>query len=610
MRISFVRIHNYRCIKDIELECNSMVIVLGENNSGKSNLLSAIEFFLTSSTKLEPDDLFAFRDAGEDSLWVELTFTDLSTQEVRTFQKYVRSDDTICIRKTANWDEGGRLTIDYNGYVEEPDQDWLQADNAANYATQAAAQATPLAEFIPSGRLSKSTIQEAQMQYIQTHATELTFSERLESGPLLGQRNVAVGVLPDFYLMPAIRDLDDEAKVKSTTMFGRLLSRALEEMAERNERFIQVRSSLEALVSTFNSEEGNEERPEQLNALEQSLQDELEEWDVQVAIKIAPPDISKIFELGTSLHLDDGLETIAQRKGHGLQRAVVFGLIKVWAKVLRAPEETSAVAARRASDSMLFAFEEPELFLHPQAQRALASTLRQLSELNHHQMFLCSHSSHFVDLDHYNDIVVTAKHSARVGTIVRQCTKELFEGDEVQDRKKRFHMAYWVNPERGEMFFAKKVVFVEGETEKSLFPYLAEKLECYRADVSIVDCGSKHNLPLYLTIANAFSLEYQVVHDEDPVPEQIPETWNADKIRSKRDTFALNQIITDMLSEQGSVYMCCADFESIGGVSRSQGEKKGKALAAIEHFQDKRAEEIPEELTNLIRAVYSVRESI
>lgn len=607
MIITKIRIHNYRSIRELEVKCGSTVVILGENNSGKSNLLAAVEFFLTSSARPEPDDLFAFRESGDDSLWVELEFAELSEQEAHTFKKYVHSNKTVRVRKTASWDENGTRSIEYNGYVEEPSEDWLKADNAGSYASQAAVKGTPLAEFVPGGRLSKAAIEKAQIQYINAHKDELKFMVRLENSPLLGQRNVAAGVLPDFYLVPAIRDLDDEAAVKSTTMFGKLLSRAIEEMAEGNERFIRARESLESLVASFNRREANEQRPEQLDALEQSIEEELSEWDVQVSIRIEPPDIGKIFELGTSLYLDDGLETVAQRKGHGLQRAVVFGLIKSWAKSLRSPADSGTIAARRASDSLIFAFEEPELFLHPQAQRALALALRQLGESSHHQILLCSHSSHFVDLDHYNDIVVTVKDSVREGTIVKQCTDDLFEGGDIEDRKRRFHMAYWVNPERGEIFFARKVVFVEGETERSLFPYLAKKLGCYRADVTIVDCGSKHNLPLYITIANAFSLEYHVVHDEDPVPDPIPDTWNSDKVRSKKGTFALNHEISELLSPQGAVFVCCKDLESVSGVSRTQGQKKGKALAAIEHFQDMRADDVPEELANLIRAIYTVR---
>lgn len=606
MRIAHVRIHNYRSIKDLEFRCNDTVVLLGENNAGKSNILLAVEFALTSSAKPEPEDLFAFREEGDDTLWIELTFTDLTNQEANTFEKYVRSDKSVCIRKTASWDDSGKAFIQYNGYLKEPTEAWLQAASASNYTSRMSAEATPLAPLLPSGRLSKTIIEDAQQQYIQAHQEELVFVESLETNPLFGQKNVAAGLLPEFYLVPAIRDLDDEAKIKSTTMFGRLLSSAIEDMSRTNTQYIRVREDLQSLITSFNSSENNNQRPIQLSQLEANLQDELSDWDVTVSISVEPPDISKLFELGTSLHLDDGLDTLAQRKGHGLQRAVVFGLIRAWAKMIRQRKEDEQLTARSASESIIFAVEEPELFLHPQAQRSLAISLRQLSESENHQVFLCSHSSHFVNLDYYQDIIVADKSSVRTGTQVRQCMDELFETDDLDDRKKRFHMAYWLNPERGEMFFAKKTIFVEGETEKSILPFLAQKLDCFSSDISIVDCGSKHNLPLYIAIANAFSLTYHVLHDKDPLPEPIPEDWQSEKRREKQRTFALNQEIDDLIGSTGLVSVCSPDFEGMCGISKTQAKRKGKALAALEHFQDVAPENVPTEVASIVKALYTI----
>ena len=99
MKIARICIHNFCSIGDLEATCNPVTILLGENNCGKSNILAALEFALSSSAKPVKDDLFAFRTDG-DNLWVELTFSDLTLQEQRTFQKYVCADGSMCVRKT------------------------------------------------------------------------------------------------------------------------------------------------------------------------------------------------------------------------------------------------------------------------------------------------------------------------------------------------------------------------------------------------------------------------------------------------------------------------------------------------------------------------------
>jgi CRISPR-associated exonuclease Cas4 len=166
-------------------------------------------------------------------------------------------------------------------------------------------------------------------------------------------------------------------------------------------------------------------------------------------------------------------------------------------------------------------------------------------------------------------------------------------------------MGHWLNPDRGEMFFAKRAVFVEGETERVALPYLADRLGCIDREVSVIDCGSKHNLPLYIAIANAFEVPYTVVHDEDPVPETRPEDAKPEFMEEKRRTFELNETIKqEIRPDLGRVFVLSPDFEGTAGVSRTQGRKVGKALAALEHFREKGPEHVPEALRTAVRLAF------
>lgn len=608
MRISHLKVHNFRSIRDLDIECMPLVTLLGPNNHGKSNLLSALEFGLSTSAKPVEEDLFLYRDSGDNELWVEMTFHELTDQEENTFKRYVLSDGTLCIRKSGRIQNGG-IEVAYNCYVEQPDEEWLRADKAGEYARRDRIDKTPLKDLVPpSGRLTTKVIEEAQQKYIQQHRSEINFTRTLEEEPLLGQKNVAGGLLPDFYLIPAVRDLTEEIKIKTTTTFGRLLNRAVREMAERDPRFVEARKHLEDVIRSLNTRDGEDEQPNQLAILERAIEDELRSWGVTVNIELTEPELERLFELGTDVYLDDGVKTTAERKGHGLQRAMMFALLRAWAKALREEKKTEGeggISPRKRSESVIFAMEEPELFLHPHAQRRLAVSLREIAESSEHQVFVCTHSTHFVDLEHYKEIAIITKDHPERGSCVRQCTKHLFEGDDIDERKKRFHMAQWINPDRGEMFFAQRVVFVEGETEKVVLPYLAEKLDVFNPDITFIDCGSKHNIPLYIAIANAFAIPYLVIHDEDPLPDPIPDDWNEDKRQEKRRTFELNQEIVGLVETPlGQVEVLSPDFERAGGVSRSQGKKKGKALAALDHFESVDVAAIPERLKQIVYAAY------
>jgi len=614
MKLCKLRIHNYRSIHDLELEVPEIFILLGPNNHGKSNIMRALEFGLSTSAKPEQDDFFHFHREDDCELWVEMTFNNLTPQERTTFRKYIRSDDKLRIRKTAHLNENRVIEIAYNGYIQEPEEWWLKSSAWERLSSRERvaneAESVPELENLlnQGGRITKQTVDEFQQRYIEQNYELLTLNEVMEEGPLLGQRNVAGGILPEFILVPAVRDLTDEVKVKTTTTFGRLLQRAVREMAERDPRFVELRNGLHSLISDLNARPDDSSQASELARLEELLTSELASWGVRASIEVMPPEVEKIFELGTQLHLDDGVKTIAEKKGHGLQRAVIFALVRAWARVLRREEVTEGTRPRRASESIFFAIEEPELYLHPHAQRQLFRALKNIAASPQHQVFLSTHSTHFVDIEQYQSIAMVSRWSLQEGTQVRQCTRELFQGDDAAIRRRRFHMAYWINPDRSELFFARRVVLTEGETEKTILPFLAEKLDCFDPEVTVIDCGSKHNLPLYIEILNAFRIPYLVVHDEDPLPDPIPSDWTEDKHRGKQRTYKLNNEIRELVNyDIGEIEMLSPDFERLAGVSRTQGEKKGKALAALDHFADRAPEDIPVRLVEVVKKAYASR---
>lgn len=610
MRIARIKIHNYRSICDLKIACQPLMVLLGPNNHGKSNVLAALDFFLTPGAKVERSDLFDFDTRIDDQVWVEIDFHELTTQEKTTFKKYILNDGSLRVRKSALFDED-KPSFKYQGWIEEPEEEWLKSDKAKDIKRIADVEGTGLHELLKgAGKLSKAKVEEAQQKYIETHRIELKMNLILESGNFLGLKSIGGGLLPEFYLVPAVRDLSDETKIKNTALLGRLVNRAIQLMSATDPSFLEIQKKLKEQIARLNAkDEQDQPNIKQIREIKTGLEEELKAWDVKIDLEIDTPPIDKIFELGTNLHLDDGIRTLAEKKGHGLQRALIFALLKTWARLVREKPEDgdeSETKSRASSDSVYFAIEEPELFLHPHAQRELASSLSILSESEGGQVFICTHSSHFVDMEKYQRIALISKLAPKNGTSIRQCKVDLFDGEDSRAKKDRFNTAYWINPDRGEMFFARKVVFVEGATEKTVIPFLAQKMTVFDNEISIIECGAKHNLPLYITIANAFALNYVVVHDEDPLPEPIPCEWNDDKKKEKKRTFELNDTIKNAIDHRyGVVYMMRSDFEDVSGISTNQGKKLGKPLAAINHFEKTNVSDIPQVMRELVLNIYS-----
>ncbi|RZK40550.1 MAG: hypothetical protein EOO61_06435 [Hymenobacter sp.] len=282
----------------------------------------------------------------------------------------------------------------------------------------------------------------------------------------------------------------------------------------------EAQRAMHNLVSSLNKYKAdgsnNETRPEGLTRLESVVADFLQSWQTSLHVEFDLKGIDESIKLNTNIWVDDGIKTDVSRKGNGLQRSLIFALIKSWAKILREEmdkqeQDEGQEFKRSASNSYFFIFEEPELFLHPHAQRELFDSLKLLSNDNN-QVFITTHSSSFLKVEDYDSIVSVCKNNITEGTTAIQCNEELFS--DLED-KKLFDLNQWMCPTRSELFFASKVILVEGSTDESVIPFLAKKTGIHQHSFSIINCGGKGNFPLYMRLLNSFKIKYVAVYDKD-----------------------------------------------------------------------------------------------
>ncbi|MCH1542886.1 MAG: ATP-binding protein, partial [Alphaproteobacteria bacterium] len=90
MKISQIRIANFRSIKDMTIDAHSYTSILGSNGAGKSNVLRALNVFFgeIDAKEIGEDDWFN-RDVSK-PIEIELTFEGLSVVEQKKFEHYFR----------------------------------------------------------------------------------------------------------------------------------------------------------------------------------------------------------------------------------------------------------------------------------------------------------------------------------------------------------------------------------------------------------------------------------------------------------------------------------------------------------------------------------------
>lgn len=570
MKIKRVRIANWRSIKSLDIGVTDLTILIGQNNHGKSNILSALLFFFGESKHQDLDF-----NRGSQELSVEITFDRLDDADKTTFKKYLNADGEITVRKTAYL--GG--SFDYRGYIQNPEDEWLQEARASSYTRREVAEVLPFHPFLPaSGRLSRQDILDAQVKFTEANKAQIRFSRQLEETNFLGLKSVAKGIFGDVYFIPAIKDASDEFSSKEASAFGKLYSKVIDRMSVGNADWRDTKDKLISLFSSLNrtDSEGrdNVNRPQELRAFEEALSQELLSWGAEIDVEVTPPKIDEVFRANTQVWINDGVRTDIRRKGHGLQRALTFALIKVisdWSKLER--EEEAKSGSRTASSSTFFILEEPELYLHPQAQRALLDSLVGLSESGC-QVLLCTHASALIDVERYKSICIVRKQDDAVGTEVCQCHDELFTGDSHKD----FNLSYWINPDRSELFFARRVILVEGATDKTTIPLIAKKIGVFRYDYTVVDCGSKTAIPLYVRLLNRFAIPYVVVYDRD---HQVSKNQQAKDV-ADRDS----KLIEDEIDENlGCSVVFENDIEEELGLPPGGKSKPYVALVHVESDQ-------------------------
>jgi len=77
MKIQRIEIKNYRSLNDLTVYPEDILALVGRNNSGKSNLIKALELFFEGSVRLTTDECFFNHKTG-DPIEISITFGQLS----------------------------------------------------------------------------------------------------------------------------------------------------------------------------------------------------------------------------------------------------------------------------------------------------------------------------------------------------------------------------------------------------------------------------------------------------------------------------------------------------------------------------------------------------
>jgi len=576
MKILKLTVQNFKTFDSsgITLSLTDLTSFVGENSAGKSNILEALDLFFNFSKSKISKRTFHHDDISK-AIVIEVTFTQLSPIEKRKFRIHLSENGeelTITQRIYLKLDDEQRVTdIDETDYEFEESKhgtkwnateefSWAKLENKK--PTKTNIKKWWKTELDVGGLNFKSLFDDPGIE-----PTPDLYKEKIESlwdehfdiitkekivgdEKVLGWKNKLKGNLPKYFYVPAVKHVEEDLKVLKTNPFGEMLSWLTQNISDEIKKDFEEKTKvlIEGALSEIDKDDDGHSKIAFLNdRLNANLGVGL---DCHLELKFGKPSISDIIFPSPQLYANDGYESGIWQKGHGIQRLTIFSFLRTYNDFKR----KIVVEDRR---NIIVAIEEPEIYLHPPIKRATYKLLRDLSK-EKDQIIFSTHDSYFVAVEYFDEIrLFRKKFGEKPKTLIYEFSIEkLIEHYRVcyridaNELSLRHRFGYICDQSKNEGFFARKVVLIEGETEKNSLPIYFSKrgFDLDHERISIISAGSVDNISYLYVIFNEFNIPCYIIFDGDK-PVEDTATLSGDKRKDVSNKSRRNKELLKFVGE-------------------------------------------------------------
>ncbi len=464
-----IRIRHYRCLRSIDVELDALTLLIGQNNSGKTSFLNALFAAIGAGQRgVSSDDVF-------------IRASEASAPKTRS----VAID--ILIRPT---DANGQITDVFpqgspwlelwgSGIVQDEDDHDLAAIRTL-FKWNAVK-----GEYVLERRFLKNW---------QKDSAKWEDSKPVERiAPVSNQQLEPLAL----YLLDAKRDIAEDLRSRSS-----FWSKMVEEHGLTNTDVDRIEKELTAInkdivdssdvfthiqghLRNFHETLSCDQQSIAITPLARHLRDLSRGMDVVLSTRGAPP-----FPLN--------------QQGMGTRSLGTF--FTFWAFTTWRQKQGTAGAVHP-----MMALEEPETHLHPQAQRAMFRQIRKMPGqriISTHSPYICSQSE-----------VAHMRHFSKLGEETRVSRIDLGTGATKLTPEDLRKIDRQVMNTRGDLLFARALVFFEGDTEEQALPDFAERhwgKHPHDLGYSFIGVGGRGNYLPFLRMAESFRIPWFIFSDGEP----------------------------------------------------------------------------------------------
>jgi hypothetical protein len=583
MKLSKVKLVGFRSHHSTEVLLESYTCIIGRNDCGKSAFLRAIRLLLDPRVNPVAEDLTKLEPARTDA-YVEAEFVDVPD----TWP--IGVDGNLKLRRgiagaSFQWEAMGMVPVD-------PELKRMSIGQGAKgvlekSATISAEIKTALGEM-PGGTLKA----EHWLSLYQTIEGCGLVDKTLDWGPV---PEAIIKALFQVIFLAADSKAEEEIG-GSKSVFDDLGGMLIREAAKKNKPIVDKTAELQVLLNALvEKDEDGKWAYAPLNKMEEILKGEIALFDKDISL-VHQPTVPTLGDhrFGMTLDVADPYVKGIGNMGHGLRRSLIFAMLRTFVRMPEIIVETNAEAATDGTPVApepfkVFLIEEPELYLHPQAERSRMLELQQLSTRPQTQVILCTHSAFFVDLQGHQSIVRFARANREKTEVFGWTGATLTQGEKAWLNTLRFFDGGATS-----MLFADCAVLCEGATEKLCVPKLAQNLNIYNSAFEIVDCNGSGNIQTYQKVLESLKVPYVIwVDGDEDKPEAKPHATQ------RIDDLSANK------SAIGAIVVNRHDWEDAAGMP--PGKKSDKPLRSWTKFVAT-GDPCPAPLEQAIQAVYEKRD--
>lgn len=466
MYISELKIKNYRNFTDFQIDLKQFTTIIGENNSGKTNLLNALglifsnEIIFFKRRRLEIDDfnycaIYEFKKHIAD---LSIPIEHIEYPEVKieaTMRSF--SDDQQAI--VAEWFVDLEFTVSKLTYVfanRNPKKDeWIE-------------------EQRESLRELAKKDSESDDDFLQRKINRIDF-------PIKHYNYIIYGGL-------------DETKSVDGYFLKMLRMECLDALRDAKSELV-ASGDYKLLFKILNNRDGNKftDLKDELKLLDQKIREnaelkvikgDIEDYLDKISLQDNPDNNRVDFQF-SSIETSELLKKLSliygnspvnvERNGMGRNNLLYISLIL--SHLYTKSADVDNVYFR------LIGIEEPEAHLHPNLQEHLGNNFHAEVDENK-QIIVTSHSTHIVGKLDLENIVILYRDDR--GEIQNHYVLSNF-GDTAENKKTIKYLRKYLDATNSTLFFSRKIILVEGIAEQLLIPVFFKKL--YDKTIEKVGCN-------------------------------------------------------------------------------------------------------------------------